>query len=116
MTNTKDIQAYLHITGHSGISVYPPGSADSCLTVEYSKLVKAEDLLQTTTHSNTTLPRANDGNRVICIAPWIVPIVLVYRIPIHLVDLPISALHERKIERRDDRERKSQAYNSWSII
>jgi len=92
----KSFEAYSHITSHAWVSVDPPRPSNSCLAVENSKLVEAEDFFQTTAHSNTTLPGANDGNGVICIAPRVVAIVLMYRIPIHLVQSEISAHYERK--------------------
>ena len=84
--DTEEAEEYLHITSHPWVSIYPPSTPNSCLPVEDTKLIKAEDFLQATGHSNTTLPSTNDRNGVICIAPRIVSIVLAYGVSVHLAN------------------------------
>lgn len=82
---------FLHITRHARITVDPPRSTNSRLTVEDPKLVTTQDFFQSASHGNATLPGSDDGYRIVCETVRVIAIIFADRVAINLLRTPTSA-------------------------
>lgn len=55
----------LHIAGNTRITIDPPCSSKTSLSIEYSELIEAQLLLQSTAQSNARLSSANDNDWIV---------------------------------------------------
>lgn len=63
-----------HVTSNSGISVDPPGSSYTSLSVKHAELIKAQFLLQATAQRYAGFAGPHDDDRNICVGVFVVSI------------------------------------------
>lgn len=71
---SRGMEGDQHVTSNSGISVDPPGSSYTSLSVKHAELIKAQFLLQATAQRYAGFAGPHDDDRNICVGVFVVSI------------------------------------------